>query len=77
MSIWRENKRTIHHDNPIKVLPGDPQNDARFAVCPDDVYDELSEVQAERSGSELLEHLINHFSHTFLLGADLNTLLTH
>ena len=20
MSIWRENKRTIHHDNPIKVL---------------------------------------------------------
>ena len=55
MSIWRENKRTIHHDNPIKVLPGDPQNDARFAVCPDDVYDELSEVQAERSGSELLD----------------------
>ena len=57
MSIWRENKRTIHHDNPIKVLPGDPQNDARFAVCPDDVYDELSEVQAERSGSELLDTL--------------------
>ena len=55
MSLWRENKRTIHHDNPIKVLPGDPQNDARFSVCPDDVYAELTEVKAERSGSELLD----------------------
>ena len=54
MSLWRENKRTIHHDNPIKVLPGDPQNDARFAVCPDDVYANLLKL-AERSGSELLD----------------------
>jgi anaerobic selenocysteine-containing dehydrogenase len=54
MHKWRENKRTIH-DNPIRVLSGDPNNDARFAVCPTDVFDELSDVHKESSGTELLD----------------------
>ena len=54
MIKWRENKRTIHNDNPIRVLPGDPENNERFAVCPDDVFKELSEVREETSGTELL-----------------------
>ena len=54
MDKWRENKRTIHNDNPIRVLPGDPENNERFAVCPDDVFKELSEVREETSGTELL-----------------------
>lgn len=51
MSKWRENRRVIH-DNPITVLPGDPKNKARFAVCPDDVFEELNQVREEKSGND-------------------------
>ncbi|MEC7844373.1 MAG: molybdopterin-dependent oxidoreductase [Actinomycetota bacterium] len=50
---WRKNRGVIH-DNPIIVLPADPTNDAKFAVCPQDVYSELQEVRNEKSGSDLL-----------------------
>jgi anaerobic selenocysteine-containing dehydrogenase len=53
ISEWRKNRRVIH-EKPIKVVPADPENDARFAVCPSDVYIELGEVRNEESGLEIL-----------------------
>ena len=53
MSEWRKNRRIIH-DNPIKVLPREPNNIAKFAVCPPDVFLELKEVRAEKTGNEIL-----------------------
>ncbi|HJL60101.1 MAG TPA: molybdopterin dinucleotide binding domain-containing protein, partial [Candidatus Thalassarchaeaceae archaeon] len=65
MSEWRKNRGVIH-DNPIIVLPGAPDNDAKFAVCPPDVYSELNEVRNEKSGSDLLG-IINDTEFPFLL----------
>lgn len=65
ISEWRKNKGVIH-DNPIIVLPGDPDNDAKFAVCPQDVYLELQEVRNEKSGSDFLG-IFNDSEFPFLL----------
>ncbi len=65
MSEWRESRGVIH-DNPIIVLPGEPNNGAKFAVCPQDVYLELQEVRDEQSGSDLLGNF-NDSEFPFLL----------
>ena len=54
ISEWRNNRGVIHN-KPIRVVEGDPENDARFAVCPLDVYEELAQVRNEQSGLEIFQ----------------------
>ncbi len=56
ISEWRKNRGVIH-DKPIRVIDGDPENDARFAVCPPDVYEELLEVQNEQLSAGIFKDL--------------------
>ena len=65
ISEWRKNRGVIH-DKPIRVIDGDPDSDARFAVCPPDVYEELLEVQNERTGLEIFKG-IDHKKYPFRL----------
>lgn len=50
---WRKNRGVIHDDR-VRVVAGDPDCLARFAVAPADVIAELSEVRDEAHGQDLL-----------------------
>ncbi len=65
ISEWRKNRGVIHK-KPIRVVDGDPENDARFAVCPPDVFEELVEVRNEQSSLEIFEG-VDHSEFPFRL----------
>ncbi|MGI9623554.1 MAG: molybdopterin-containing oxidoreductase family protein [Acidimicrobiales bacterium] len=49
---WRANRGVVH-DNPIRVVEGDPDA-GKFAVGPADVIAELAEVRAEKCGADIM-----------------------
>jgi len=55
MSEWREQRQVVHEDRRVVVVAADPGADARFAVAPADVIEELAEVRAENESADLLD----------------------
>jgi anaerobic selenocysteine-containing dehydrogenase len=56
MDEIRANRGTIHHTNPVRVVEGDPDASARFAVAPAGVVAELADVQTEGQSDAFPEY---------------------
>jgi len=62
MDEIRASHGTVHADNPVRIVEGDPSATGRFAVAPPDVVAELAQVRTEAdSGASLTGYSPNEF----------------